>query len=86
MLLSDLDEKVLPSLPKNMSWAIGSNGRKDYLMIVSKRRVWSKAKIRYPFINALSAYMAISEVLLKFDKNRTKSALNDYAKLLEDLN
>lgn len=73
-------KEILPELTSSMSWQIGSNGKKNYLMIVGKNnKVWSKVKIKYPFVNAVSVYVAVGEALLNFDKNRKRMNLEDYS-------
>lgn len=77
--MSDIKE-ILPELTSSMSWQIGSNGKKDYLMIVGKNnKVWSKVKIKYPFVNSVTVYVAVGEALLNFDKNRKRMNLEDYS-------
>lgn len=77
--ISDIKE-ILPELTSSMSWQIGSNGKKDYLMIVGKNnKVWSKVKIKYPFVNSVTVYVAVGEALLNFDKNRKRMNLEDYS-------
>lgn len=78
--LSDL-HRILPELPTGMKWEIGSNGRKNYLMIVRNgTKVMSKVTINYPFPSVVSGYLAVGEALLRFDKNRGRKNYDDYVR------